>query len=79
MQFYLLGQDLWEVIGGTETTCPTTEEGLKKWKVRVGKTMYALLIAVEDELLQRIKDAKTPKEAQDTLTELFAQTNDAKL
>ena len=31
-------------------------------------------VAVEDELLQRIKDAKTPKEAWDTLAELFART-----
>ena len=25
MQFYLVGQDLWEVIGGTEMARPTTK------------------------------------------------------
>ena len=41
--------------------------------------MYALSIAVEDDLLHRIKDAKMPKEAWDTLSSIFARTNDAKL
>ncbi|KAJ9169401.1 hypothetical protein P3X46_017603 [Hevea brasiliensis] len=39
----------------------------------------ALSISVEDELLQWIKDAKTPKEAGDILAKLFTRTNDAKL
>ncbi|XP_050216406.1 uncharacterized protein LOC126667468 [Mercurialis annua] len=67
MQFYLLGQDLWEIVGGSETIPPTNENDLKKWKVRAGKAMYALSISVEDDLLQHVKDAKTPKEAWDTL------------
>ena len=41
--------------------------------------MYALSISVEDDSLQRIKEAKTPKEAWDTLAGLFARTNDAKI
>ena len=42
MQFYLLDQDLWEVVGGAETSRPTTEDALKKWKVRAGKAMYVV-------------------------------------
>ncbi|KAF2294049.1 hypothetical protein GH714_007036 [Hevea brasiliensis] len=71
VMFYLLGQDLWEIVGGVKTSAPTNSEYLKKRKARVGKAMYALSISVEDELLQRIKDAKTPKEAWDTFAELF--------
>ena len=41
--------------------------------------MYMLLITIEDSLLPRIKDAKTPKEAWDTLATFFAKRNDAKL
>lgn len=41
--------------------------------------MYVLTVAVEDEFLQRIKDAQTPKEAWDILTGIFAKKNDAKL
>ena len=79
MKFYLLGQDLWAIVDGDDATQPTEAEQLKKWKVKAGKAMYVLTMAVEDDLLQRIKDAKTPKEAWDTLTALFAKTNDAKL
>ena len=79
MQFYLLSLDLWEIIGGSEISALISQDDLKKWKVRAGKVMYALPISVEDDLLQRIKEAKTPKEAWDTLAGLFTRTNDAKL
>ena len=41
--------------------------------------MYVLAATVEDELLHRIKDAKTPKEAWDTLSRLFSKKNDTQL
>ena len=41
--------------------------------------MYALFISVEDDLLQHIKEAKTPKEAWNTFVGLFARKNDTKL
>ncbi|KAF7817945.1 Retrovirus-related Pol polyprotein from transposon TNT 1-94 [Senna tora] len=71
--------DLWSLVGGEETQPPTEGEDLKKWKVRAGKAMYMLSVTVEDDILQHIKEAKTPKEAWDTLTGLYARTNDAKL
>ena len=77
MQLYLPGQDLWEIVGGSETSPPPSQDDLKKWKVGAGKVMYALPISVEDDLLQRIKEAKTPKEAWDTLAGLFTRTNNA--
>ncbi|CAH9133317.1 unnamed protein product, partial [Cuscuta epithymum] len=79
MQFYLLGQDLWDIISNDNTSPPTNAEELRKWKIKAGKAMYVLSVTIEDELLQHIKDAKTPKEAWDTLAALFARTNDAKL
>lgn len=107
IKFYLLGQDLWDVVNGSDTTPPrearstdtisvtststparpdatpqrpvADPEILKKWKVKAGKAMYALTVAVEDEFLQRIKDTQTPKEAWDILTGIFAKKNDAKL
>ena len=85
MKFYLLGQDLWDIVNGSETTPPrdarvtdstsniststpvrpdvahqrpaVDPDALKKWKVKEDKAMYALTVAVEDEFLQRIKDA----------------------
>ena len=63
MQFYLLGYDLWEIVARSETSSPTSQDDLKKWKVRAEKAMYALSISVKDDLLQCIKEAKTRKEA----------------
>ena len=48
---YLLGQDLWSVDGGAETTPPTDKEEKKRWKIRAKKTMYVLSVTVEDEFL----------------------------
>ncbi|KAH0722251.1 hypothetical protein KY289_005295 [Solanum tuberosum] len=41
--------------------------------------MYALTVIIEDEFLQRIKNAKTPKEAWDSLATIFTKKNDARL
>ncbi|KAL3746024.1 hypothetical protein ACJRO7_015036 [Eucalyptus globulus] len=68
MRYYLLGQDLWDIVGDNNTTPPTNDIAL-----------YVLAVTVDDELLQHIKSAKTPKEAWDNLATLFARTNDAKL
>ena len=48
-------------------------------EVKARKVIHALSISMEDDLLQRIKEAKTLKEAWDTLAGLFTRTNDAKL
>ncbi|KAL3739611.1 hypothetical protein ACJRO7_020944 [Eucalyptus globulus] len=79
IQYYLLGQDLWDIVGGSNTTPPTNDSKLRKWNIKSGKALYVLAVIVEDELLQHIKSAKTPKEAWDNLATLFARTNNAKL
>ncbi|KAF2320955.1 hypothetical protein GH714_032208 [Hevea brasiliensis] len=42
--FYLLGQDLWEIVGGAKMSPSTNSKDLKKWKVRarssILKTTY---------------------------------------
>ncbi|KAG5616836.1 hypothetical protein H5410_016660, partial [Solanum commersonii] len=79
MQYYFLGQELWDIIGGSDTTPPTDAEAAKRWKVKAGKTMFVLSVTIEDEFLQRIKNAKTPKEAWDTLATIFTKKNDERL
>ena len=76
---YLEGQDLWEVVNGSDTTPPENAEALRKWKIKAGKAMYVLKSTIEDELLGRIKDEDTPKAAWDTFASLFSKTNDARL
>jgi len=79
MQYYLLGQDLCDIVGKSNTTPPTNDSKLRKWNIKLGKALYVLAVTAEDELLQHIKSAKTLKEAWDNLMTLFASTNDAKL
>lgn len=64
MQYYFLGQELWNIVGGSNTTPSTyVVEATKMWKVTARKIMFLLTIIVEDEFLQWIKNAKTPKDA----------------
>ncbi|XP_068661743.1 uncharacterized protein [Aristolochia californica] len=48
-------------------------------EIKASKTMFALKTTVEEEMLEHIRDAKTPKEAWDTLTTLFSKKNDIRL
>ncbi|GAA0160794.1 hypothetical protein LIER_17267 [Lithospermum erythrorhizon] len=68
-----------QVSDVTPQKTAANSDDVKKWKVKADKAMYALTLAIEDEFLKRIKDARTPKEAWDTLTTIFAKKNDAKL
>ncbi|KAE8665560.1 PLAC8 family protein [Hibiscus syriacus] len=79
IESYLQGQDLWEVVGGGEVTQPATEDAngiLRKWKIKAGKAMFALKTTIEEEMLEHIRDAKTPKEAWDTFVTLFSKKLD---
>ncbi|KAG6476438.1 hypothetical protein ZIOFF_065679 [Zingiber officinale] len=81
MESYLQGQDLWEVVGGSEATQPAEDANgiLRKWKIKAGKAMFALKITIEEEMLEHIRDAKTPKEVWDIFATLFSKKNDTRL
>ena len=68
---YLEGQDLLEVVNGSDTKPPESADALRKWKIKVGKVMYVLKSTIEDELLGRIRNEDTSKEAWDTFASLF--------
>ncbi|GMI74964.1 hypothetical protein HRI_001165700 [Hibiscus trionum] len=75
MMSYLQGQDLWEVVNGNESTQPEDDGNgtLRKWKIKAGKAMFALKTIVEEDVLEHIRNAKTPKEAWDIFVVLFSQ------
>ncbi|GAV62915.1 UBN2_3 domain-containing protein [Cephalotus follicularis] len=83
MELYLQGQDLWEVVCGTDVAPPNnTSEGqdaLRKWKIKAGKAMFMLKETIQKEMLDHIRVAKMPKEAWDAFATLFAKTNVARL
>ncbi|XP_047973032.1 uncharacterized protein LOC125215610 [Salvia hispanica] len=64
IHYYLIGQDLWDIVGGESTTPPTGDAKARmEWEMKCGRTMFVLMVAVEDEQMQRIRSAKIPKEA----------------
>ena len=81
MMSYLQGQDLWEIVGGCETTPPEEDSNgaLRKWRIKVGKAMFALKTTIGEEMLENIWDDKIPKEAWDTFIMLFSKKNDTRL
>ena len=56
IEAYLQGQDLWEIVGGKETTQPVKEdaEALRKWKIKAGKALFVLRTTVQKELLEYV-------------------------
>lgn len=77
--FYLLGQELWDIYGGKDTTPSANVIKLKEQKIKVNKALYILVMTIKDEWLQHIKSVKTPKEGQDVLVAVFARINYEKL
>ena len=48
----LQGQDLWEVVGRSETTPPEEDSNdtLCKWRIEAGKAMFVLKTTTEEEI-----------------------------
>ncbi|CAN6709351.1 unnamed protein product [Malus baccata var. baccata] len=72
MESYLQGQDLWDIV---------SDEGMqtRERKIKEGKAMFAFKTTVEDDMLEYIWKAKTPKEAWDTFATLFSSRKVARL
>uniref|UniRef100_A0A2N9F8R9 CCHC-type domain-containing protein n=1 Tax=Fagus sylvatica TaxID=28930 RepID=A0A2N9F8R9_FAGSY len=79
MESYLQGQDLWEIVAGSETTPPDNDQALRKWKVKVGKAMFAIKTSIEEEMLEHIRRADTPKATWNTFATLFSKKNNVRL
>jgi hypothetical protein len=79
MESYLQGQDLWEIVAGSETTPPDNDQALRKWKVRARKAMFEIKTSIEEEMLEHIRRADTPKAVWDTFATLFSKKNNVRL
>lgn len=53
--------------------------GLCRWKIKIGKEMFALKTTIENDMLEHIQDTTMLKEAWDTIACLFSKKNDVKL
>ena len=67
MESYLQGRDLWEVVAGAEIVPPPKESGdnsskkdgaeaLRKWRIKASKAIFVLKTAIEEDLLEYIRD-----------------------
>lgn len=58
---------------GSNTRQPheINDQLLKKWKVRTGKTMFIIKVSIDEDMLEHIKNATTPKTDWDTFITLF--------
>jgi hypothetical protein len=74
---------LWEVVAGSEVVPPAKgkDQGkpLRKWKIKAGKAMFVLKTIIDEDLLEHIRDADTPKTAWETLEKLFSKKNEVRL
>lgn len=63
---YMLRHDIWAVVNGSEITQSEADDAigtLRKWKIKVDKTMCTLKTTIEADVLEHIYDAKISKEA----------------
>ncbi|XVE52984.1 hypothetical protein DITRI_Ditri02bG0168500 [Diplodiscus trichospermus] len=62
MESYLQGQDLWEIMSGSDVP-PKDPAALKKGKVKASNAVFAIKTKVKEEMLEHIREVKTPKDA----------------
>ena len=77
MELYLRGQNLWDVMGGSEImpSPATYVVALCKWKVKVGNAMFMIKTIMEKEMLKHEKKVMISNKAWDKFTTLFFKVN----
>ena len=74
MKMYLIGKDLWDITQGTELIREgATDDEQKKFKKRENLALASTCLAVSTHLQIYIRNAKSAKEAWDSLSNHFAE------
>ncbi|CDP11845.1 unnamed protein product [Coffea canephora] len=75
MESYLVGEDMWDVVGGDKTKPPESNEqnaeAIKKWRSLNGKAEFALKRSNSRGLFEYIIKGKSAKEIWETLNQLY--------
>jgi len=83
MESYLVGEDLWDVVDGNNTTSPIDEQGnadaFKKWKQLNAKAKFVLKLPISHGLFDHIMRCKSTHENWQTLDRLFNKKNEVRL
>jgi hypothetical protein len=75
---FLMGKGYWEFIIGDENEPPLlrnpTQQQIqanKTWHEKARKVLYRLSVSVSNSMIVHIQDAKSPKQAWDTLVKMY--------
>jgi hypothetical protein len=81
---FLMGKGYWEFITGDDTEPlfpknPTQQQiqANKTWHEKTRKVLYWLSVNVSDSMIVHIQDAKSPKQAWDTLVKMYSTNTQA--
>jgi hypothetical protein len=81
---FLMGKGYWEFITGNEIEPPLLEnltqqqiQANKTWHEKTKKILYWLSVSVSDSMIVHIQDAKSPKQAWDTLVKMYSTNTQA--
>jgi hypothetical protein len=78
MESYIESQELLEYVKANATLPHELDvAAVKKWKTKVAKALLAIKTTIEEEMINHIRDASTPKEAWDILAMKFFKKNDS--
>jgi hypothetical protein len=82
---FLMGKGYWEFITGDEKKPPLLEnptqqqiQANKTWHEKARKVLYWLSVSVSDSMIMHIQDAKSPKQAWDTLVKMYNTNTQAR-
>jgi len=83
MESYLIGEDLWDVVDGSNTTSPTNKQGnadaFKRWKQLNAKAEFVLKRSISHDLFDHIMQCNSAHEIWRTLDRLFNKKDEARL
>ena len=83
MESYLVGEDLWDVVKGNNTTSPTNEQGnayaFKRWKQLNAKAEFMLKRSISHGLFDHIMQCDSAHEIWRTLDKLFNKKDKTRL
>jgi hypothetical protein len=82
---FLMGKGYWEFITGDEKEPfllenPTQQQiqANKTWHEKTMKVLYWFFVSVSDSMIMHIQDAKSPKQAWDTLVKIYSTNTQAR-
>lgn len=83
MEAYLQGQDLQELVAGSDSEIPVDNpenvEPRRNWKIKYGKALFALRTSISKELIDHVRNVGSPKQIWETLERLFSKKNTTRL